>query len=312
MIVKPFEESLMTQGLQVLARRLMPTSSLYERIVRELQQAEAGDHGEQYILQQLERLSHSLDIKVLHNVSLQKPVPMQLDIVILMPSEVIIIESKNVRGQVQLKMKPRQMIRVLDNGERHVFNHPEIQLEEYVFHLNEFFRRYQEQVKISGVVIFPFNNASIDYEDGQFPILVLRELSNYLRQRITTTSPINTHKIMQLLLHHHEPYTPFPLCTYYKIDPQFIKPGVICPNCQFEQMQREQYHWICPQCQHQDAKAHKEALRDYSLLVSNDITNQQAQQFLCLPNRHHVKRILQNSCFSKRGNTSQTVYQILK
>ena len=312
MIVKPFEESLMTQGLRVLAKRLMPTSSLYERIVRELQQAEAGDHGEQYILQQLEKLSHSLDIKVLHNVSILKPVPMQLDIVILMPSEVIIVESKNIRGQVQLKMKPRQMIRVLDNGERNVFNHPEVQLEEYVFHSTEFFRRYQEQVKISGIVIFPFNNASIDYEDGQFPILVLRELSNYLHQRITSTSPINTHKIMQLLLHHHKPYTPFPLCSYYKIDSQFIKPGVICPNCQFKQMQREHYHWFCPRCHHQDAKAHKEALRDYSLLVSNDITNQQAQQFLCLPNRHHVKRILQNSCFSKRGNTSQTIYQILK
>ena len=96
MIVKPFEESLMTQGLRVLAKRLMPASSLHERIIRELQHAEAGDHGEQYILQQLEKLSHSLDIKVLHNVSIQKPVPMQLDIVILMPSEVLILESKNI------------------------------------------------------------------------------------------------------------------------------------------------------------------------------------------------------------------------
>ena len=52
MIIKPFKESPMTQGLRVLAKRLIPTSSLYERIVRELQQAEAGDHGEQYILQQ--------------------------------------------------------------------------------------------------------------------------------------------------------------------------------------------------------------------------------------------------------------------
>lgn len=312
MIIKPYEESLMTQGLRTLAKRLMPTYPLYAKIVRELQQAEAGDHGEQYILQQLEKLAYSLDMKVLHNVSIQKPVPMQLDIVIIMPSEVIILESKNIRGHVQLKMKPRQMIRVLANGERSVFNHPEIQLEEYVLNLTEFFRRHHEKVKINGVVIFPFNNASIDYEDGQFPILVLRELSNYLRQRKTTNAPINSHKIMQLLLQNHKPYTPFPLCHYYKIDSKYIKPGVICPNCQFEQMRREQYKWICPQCHHQDAKAHKEALRDYSLLVSNQITNQQAQGFLCLPNRHHVKRILQTSCFRKNGATSQTVYQILK
>lgn len=117
---------------------------------------------------------------------------------------------------------------------------------------------------------------------------------------------------MQLLLRHHKPYSPFPLCHYYKIDLKYIKPGVICPNCQFEQMRRKQYKWICPQCHHQDAKVHKEALRDYSLLVSNQITNQQAQEFLCLPNRLQIKRILQTSCFRKNGVTSQTVYQIVQ
>ena len=312
MIEKPFEESPMTQGLRALARRLIPSHPLHPKILRELQQAEAGDHGEQFIMQQLEKLSRSFDMKVLHNVAIQKPVPIQLDIVMITTSEVIIVESKNIRGHIQLKMKPRQMIRVLDNGDRSIFTHPEIQLEEYVYSLSEFFHRHQVEAKVEGVVIFPFNNASIDYEDGQFPILVLRELSNYLRQRSSENPPINSHKIMQLLLHYHQPYTPFPMCHYYKIDPKFIKLGVICPNCQFDQMQREQFKWICPQCQHQDIKAHIQALHDYSLLISNQITNQQAQRFLCLPNRHHVKRMLQSTCVRKNGVTSNTVYQILK
>ena len=76
MIVKPFEESLMTQGLRALARRLMPSHPLYSKILKELQQAEAGEHGEQFIMRQLEKLSHSLDLKVLRNVAIQKPVPM--------------------------------------------------------------------------------------------------------------------------------------------------------------------------------------------------------------------------------------------
>lgn len=312
MIEKPFEESPMTKGLHALARRLMPSHPLYPKISRELQQVEAGDHGEQFIMQQLEKLSRSLDMKVLHNVAIQKPVPIQLDIVIIMPSEVIIVESKNIRGQIQLKMKPRQLIRVLDNGERSIFNHPEVQLEEYVYSLSEFFHRHQTEVKVGGVVIFPFNNASIDYEDGQFPILVMRELSNYLRQRSPNNPPINSYDIAQLLLRYHQPYKSSPLCKYYKIDPKFIKPGVICPQCQCTQMQREHYKWICPQCQHEDIKAHRQALQDYSLLISNQITNQQAQHFLCLPNRHHVKRMLQTTCVRKNGVTSNTVYQILK
>lgn len=312
MIVKPFEESSMTQGLRALARRLMPSHPLYPKVLKELQQAEAGDNGEQFIMRQLEKLSHVFGMKVLHNVAIQKPVPMQLDVVIITPLEVIIVESKNIRGHIQLKMKPRQMIRVLDNGERSIFNHPEIQLEEYVYNLSEFFNRHQVKVKVEGIVIFPFNNATIDYEDGQFPVLVLRELSNYLRQRNSNNPLVDSRKIIQLLLQHHQPFTPFPLCNYYKIDPKYIKPGVICPNCQFDQLRREQFKWFCPQCQHQDVKAHVQALHDYSLLISNQIINQQAQRFLCLPNRHHVKRMLQSTCFRKNGVTSNTVYQILE
>ena len=247
-------------------------------------------------MRQLEKLSHSLDLKVLRNVAIQKPVPMQLDVVIITPSEVIIIESKNIRGQIQLKMKPRQMIRVLENGDRNIFNHPEIQLEEYVYNLSGFFNRHQVKVNVEGIVIFPFNNATFDYEDGQFPILVLRELSNYLRQRSSNCPPINSNKIVQLLLQHHQPYKPFPFCHYYKIDPKYSKLGVICPNCQFEQMQRQRFKWFCSKCQHHDIKAHLQTLQDYSLLIDNYITNQQAQRFLCLQNRHHVKRMLQSTC----------------
>lgn len=312
MIVKPFEESPMTQGQRALARRLIPSHPLYAKISRELQQSEAGDHGEQFIVRQLEKLSHWLDLKVLHNVAIQKPMPMQLDVVIITPSEVIIVESKNIRGHIQLKMKPRQMVRVLDNGDRGIFNHPEIQLEEYVYNLSEFFNRHHVKVNVEGIVIFPFNNASIDYEDGQYPILVLRELANYLRQRNSKNPSVESRKIIQLLLHHHQPFSPFPLCHYYKIDPKYIKQGVICPNCQCDKMQREQFKWICPQCQHQDVKAHVQALHDYSLLISNQITNKDAQQFLCLSNRHHVKRMLQSTCVEKHGVTSKTMYQILK
>ena len=77
-------------------------------------------------------------------------------------------------------------------------------------------------------------------------------------------------------------------------------------------MQRLQFKWLCSICQHHDIKAHFQALQDYSLLIDNYITNQQAQRFLGLPNRHHVKRLLQSTCVQKYGVTSQTVYQILK
>ncbi|MEK8199163.1 hypothetical protein [Lysinibacillus sp. FSL M8-0134] len=80
MFIKPYEEAKMTLGLRALARRLTSKHPLYDQITRELLQAEAGEHGEKFIMKQLEKLSFVRGIHVLHNISLQRPFPMQLDI----------------------------------------------------------------------------------------------------------------------------------------------------------------------------------------------------------------------------------------
>ncbi|WP_369436239.1 nuclease-related domain-containing protein [Lysinibacillus fusiformis] len=301
----------MTLGLRALARRLQPSHPLYEQITRELQQAEAGEYGERYIVRQLEKLSYSMDIHILHNIRLSRPLPIQLDVVVVTPYEVIIIESKNIRGDVQLKSKPRQMIRILDTGNRSIFNHPEVQLEEYVYGLQGFFRQHNVEAHVGGVIVFPFNNARIDYENGMFPVIMSRELTNFLRQRNAQGERLDVQEIIALLLHHHTSYEPFPLCRYYDIEERAIRQGVFCPKCQLGMMHRLPLKWRCLSCYHTDSTAHYVTLQDYSMLISNHITNKQAQYFLQINNRHIVKRILATNCYSKVGVTKQSKYQIL-
>lgn len=315
MIVKPFEESSIVAGLRVLARRLDTTHPQYAKISLELQQAEAGDFGEQFLMKQLEKLAYSMDIKVLHNITIHKPVPMQLDIVVITPYDILILECKNIKGAIHLKSKPRQMIRTLDTGTEQIFNHPEIQLEEYVFGLREFFHSHQITVKVSGLIVFPFNNANITYEEGQFPILVMRELSHFIRQHLLRQQQkpcISSTRIVQLLLQHHQVFNPFPLCNYYKIDPQFIQKGVYCYHCEQIKMQRFKKKWYCPKCQKFDRLAHIQALKEYQMLVDDCITTTLAKHFLDVPNRHLAKRILQNHCENMTGSNNRTIYHLLK
>lgn len=182
MILKPFDDAFMVKGLRTLLQRLDVSHPLYAKLSQELQQLEAGDFGEQHIIKQLQKLAYTLDIIILHNVTLPAPVPIQLDVVVITPQDIVIIESKNIRGSIQLKLRPRQMIRTLETGERHIFNHPEIQLEEYVFGLDKFLKRHQIQASVTGLIVFPFNNAEIQYDEGMFPVLMMRELACFLRQ----------------------------------------------------------------------------------------------------------------------------------
>lgn len=310
MLIKPYEEAKMTLGLRALARRLTSKHPLYEQMARELLQAEAGEHGEKYIMKQLEKLSFVRGFHVLHNISLQRPFPMQLDIVVITQYEVIIIESKNIKGEVELKNRPRQLIRTLETGERRVFHHPEVQLEEYVYNLKEFFNQNQIEVPVHGIIVFPFNNARIDYEDGLFSVLMAREVTGYLQQRSLKTKPIDSQSISALLVQHHKPYELFPLCRYYGIEVEAIQTGVICPECQIGQMQWLKMKWICSSCLYSNKKAHKCALQDYGMLINKSITNSQAQHFLQLNNRHTVKRMLMTSCYRKEGVSKRREYQI--
>lgn len=310
MFIKPYEEAKMTLGLRALVRRLISKHPGHDQIARELLQAEAGEYGEKYIMKQLEKLAFTKNFLFLHNITIRHPFPIQLDIVVITQYEVIIIESKNIRGEVELKNRPRQMIRTLETGEQRVFHHPEVQLEEYVYNLKNFLNQHQIEVPINGIIVFPFNNARINYEDGLFPVLTARELTSFLQQRSMKSKTIDSQNISALLIKHNKPYEVFPLCRYYGIEVDAIQTGVICPKCEFGQMYWLKMKWTCSSCLYSSKKAHLSALQDYGMLINKNITNSQAQHFLQLNNRHTIKRMLMASCSQKAGLKRSKDYQI--
>ena len=311
MIIKPYKEASLTLGLRALAKRLDRKHLLFDQISKELLQAEAGEYGEKFIMKQLEKLSFVMKIYVLHNITLRYPLSFQIDIVVITPYEVILVECKNIRGNVELKNRPRQMIRTLETGERRIFHHPEVQLEECVYNLKKFFNQHHIKVPVNGIIVFPFNNARIDYEDGNFPVLTARELISFLQQRPIKEKCIDAYAISRFLVAHLQSYEVYPLCRYYGIEIEAIQPGVFCPRCQCGQMQWIKRKWICTSCLHTDQKAHLLALQDYGMLIDKNITNKQAQHFLQLSNRHVIKRLLTTSAYHKVGATKQRKYQIL-
>lgn len=315
MIIKPFEESLILSGLRTLVRRLDTRDIRYPKILLELQKVEAGDAGEQFLMKQLENLAYSMNFKVLHNITISKPVPIQLDIVIITTTDILILECKNIRGNIHLKSRPRQMIRTQETGEKNIFYHPEIQLEEYIFGLREFFVSHQITVNVNGIIVFPFNNANITYEEGKFPVLVMREISHFLRQYLLENQQkpsIPSDRVAQLLLQYNQLFNPFPLCNYYKIEPHIIKKGIYCCICEQVKMQRIKKNWYCPKCQKFDSLAHVRALNEYRMLIDDCITTKAAQNFLEVSDRHLAKRFVQKNCVRKSGSNRKTVYHFSK
>lgn len=294
MLVKPFAPSPLTIGLQALVTRLQPTHPQYKNFQQELKNKEAGDFGEQYVMKELQQIALLNDCYIFHNVILPSVLPMQIDILLIVPNAIILLEIKNIRGTVHFKSDPRQLIRTSESGEVNVFTHPEIQLEQYIQGMKYFLEAQHVSIPIYGAVVFPFNNVNIHREDGRLPILMAKELPIFLHQHLKKDKETATMtEIKNIILSHLQNRTPFPLCQYYQIDVLALRRGVYCENCGEFGMEKLKIGWQCQMCQHRCRDAHIQALKDYYMLVGETITNRECRDFLMIESEHIAKRTLQ-------------------
>ncbi|MGE7695887.1 nuclease-related domain-containing protein [Lysinibacillus sp. NPDC094177] len=311
MIIKSYAPSPLTKGLQALVTRLHPTHPQYQNFQQELKNKEAGDFGEQYVMKELQQIALLNDCYILHNVTLPSALPMQIDILLIIPNAIILLEIKNIRGTVHFKNDPRQLIRTSDSGEVHVFTHPEIQLEQYIQGMKHFLDAQHVSIPIYGAVVFPFNNANIHREEGRLPILMAKELPIFLHKHLEKSKETKTMaEIKNIILSHLRNRTPFPLCQYYQIDASALQRGVYCENCGRFGMQKLKIGWHCQMCQHRCRDAHVQSLKDYYMLVGETITNRECRDFLMIESEHVAKRILQKLQLPRGGSNKNSRYKL--
>ncbi|MGE7998526.1 nuclease-related domain-containing protein [Lysinibacillus sp. NPDC093190] len=311
MIIKPFAPSPLTKGLQALVTRLHPTHPQYQNLQQELKNKEAGDFGEQYVMKELQQIALLNDCYIFHNVILPSVLPMQIDILLIVPNAIILLEIKNIRGTVHFKNDPRQLIRTSESGEVHVFTHPEIQLEQYIQGMKHFLEAQRVSIPIYGAVVFPFNNVNIHREDGQLPILMAKELPIFLHKHLEKSKETATMaEIKSIILSHLRNKMPFPLCQYYKIDVSALRRGVYCEDCGQFGMEKLKIGWHCQKCQHRCRDAHIQALKDYYMLVGETITNRECRDFLMIDSEHVTKRILQKLQLPRSGSNKYSSYKL--
>ena len=301
MIVKPFTPSAFTLGLEALLSRLHPAHPQFPKLEQELKRQQAGDFGEQYVMNELQMLS--MDVQLLHNVILPAILAMQIDILIVTPNGIIILEIKNIKGTVLLKNNPRQLIRTTETGEVTVFTHPEIQLEQYMQGMKNFLQQHNITITIYGAIVFPFNNVQIQREGEGMPILTAKDLPMYIHQLPPHTDTTSIQNITNKIMKNIKTKIPYPLCRYYNIDINSLQMGIRCEKCLHYSTARQKRAWRCTNCQHTCLHAHNQALRDYYMLIGNTITNQQCRQFLNIENTDLAKRILKANCHVRSGAT---------
>ena len=313
MIVKPYTQTLYMEALISLTKRLNKNHPKYISRQEELHRNIAGNIGEEAVMNFLKKVNLPYKFYAFHNISLYGESFIQIDILIISQYYAVILEVKNIQGEIEFKSHPFQMSRTLSTGERQSFDSPEIQLQEYTFQLNGIFKEAGFSIPIYGAVVFPFASSYIKTPPSTTTILFRNEIRFYLRNLETQNPPLSLEALSNLknfILNKTIIYKAFPLTQRYAINTDDIITGVECTTCNFIGMKKITRHWVCPRCKNRSTNAHDQTIKDFFLVYKDSITNKECRHFLKLNNIHEATRILHNAKLIKTGKYKDAKYKM--
>ena len=237
-----------------------------------------------------------------------------MDALVITPSVLIIIESKNFSGNLLYDQHINRLIRKYQNQEesfpdpimqakrQQIFLHQWLELHKFRSCPIEFLISLGQATSIIKTNGRPDIFQKILYAE-QIPQKV-EKLHQLYSQKIYTPYLIN--KLLQTLLAEHNPIT-INISKKYGISKKEIITGVQCPCCSTQPMIRLRGYWYCSNCEARSSDAHVKAINDY-LLLYDSMTNKQCRDFLHFSSINLCTRMLRELKLPSLGSGKHKIY----
>lgn len=108
-------------------------------------------------------------------------------------------------------------------------------------------------------------------------------------------------------------YTPFETNVMKKfgVNKNDLTSGVMqCPKCRAFEITRRRDHWECIHCGEKSKRAHLQLLKEYQLLIGNEITNAEFREFARIETEYTARKLLNECCSPNFGRTRNRKYHI--
>lgn len=306
--------------LEALLRRITKNHQKRQDIQEELAKSYAGYKGE-LSLDYYFNLLPSQDVCILHNLRLPNTNSIhffQIDILMLTPFFLLIIEVKNISGTLTFDPVFDQVIWTTPEKEI-ALPDPVRQVKNQRYQLIEWLKfKKLPQLPVETIVTLTNPNTIIkiltDKEDYIQKIIRSPKLISkieLLKKRYTKelVSIKEMNKMTNLLIKRHTPAKP-DLLERYNIDKRDILTGVYCDKCSSLKVKYDWGNWMCECCSFKNKEGHINALKDFALLFQPTITNQQFRQFLHLPNSDSAYYLLQSMNLKHSGGFKNRKYYL--
>ncbi|NHM33341.1 nuclease-related domain-containing protein [Neobacillus terrae] len=302
--------------LEILLRRL-PKSHPKRQIVEDnLSRRRAGYKGEQNLVFYLEQ-SPINQFLIFHNLVLTvENQSFQIDFLLLSNNYAIIMEVKNLAGELYFDKDFRQLIRNL-NGKTECFPDPLAQVDRQRELLIKWLANYKLQpIPLEKLVVISNLPTIIRASPGYKEVYETVSKADQILHKVKSLEQKQTQsgidqkgleKIKRFLLSKQISDVKF-ITNQFDIDESDLISGVLCPNCEFQVMQYKSKSWQCNMCGYKDKKAYIEAIKEYFLLFQQQINNKELREFLGVPSSRTATYILSKMNLPHSGNNIGRTY----
>lgn len=316
MIVKDLSIPIEVKLIEIILSRLALHHSVRLALESDLGKRRAGYWGEQAVFSILAELPKNKYF-IFHDLRLPaKPHHFQMDFLILSSCFFLILEVKNMAGELYFDDNFNQIIRTL-NDQNDAFDDPIMQVRLQRRKLQEWLSTKQlPSIPIENLVVSANSKAVLRAENKDLSKIVVRknslastieELTKKHQLEILSIKEVK--KLANSLLKAHTPRIPN-ILENYKISINELATGVHCPNCGVLPMMRKRGMWLCNSCSFTSRDAHLRALRDYALLVDSSITNRQLREYLHIKSASVAEKLLKRLDLPHTGSTKDWAYQL--
>ncbi|WP_404444274.1 NERD domain-containing protein [Sutcliffiella horikoshii] len=241
----------------------------------------------------------------------------QMDVLILTSKYFLIIEIKNIIGQVTFENHFAQFIRTL-NGIEEGFYNPLDQVKKQKLRLDSFIENQKiKRPPVKSLVCFT-NPQTIIRSDSRVKasqsimhahnlFSKLEELNQQFDSSIFPEKELL--KISRKLLKKHCEEDVNILERYGITRNEIIK-GVQCPGCSNISMNRQSGSWFCKICNLKSKGAHITTLEDYRLLFGPNITHQELNEFIGLATNSTTSKIIYSLGLTHCGSKYKRTYKL--
>lgn len=300
---------------QLLLHRLNHDTLEYRIVSDTIDATRAGFNGESYVDRILHELSHSDHLFIIPNLILQirSKQRIEIDTLIITDRYCLILEIKALRGIVRFKTNPSFM-EIEHNGKIFDRECPQIQLLRAIEGLETWLRQNGLSIPVHGFLTFAYRNVRVEQPPSLVQLTFAKELPFQIRklssQLPSVLNPTEVKQLVTDLKQANQPFSPYPLCNYYRINPGKLITGLICRSCGNRLTRKSMKTWWCLTCNRAVQDAPLCALEEWFMFVKPTISNEECREWLGLKDKHAASHLLTNSTLLPIGQNRARRYQL--